>query len=117
MQPVSFHFAKDKQEAKTSALGMATLTFQIVKHHQSFHAASCISKVNAKIFDDSTTAYKFGSCNTKTEAIVCNVLAPYTLDTVKKNLESVFFVGLSTHASNHKYHKLFPIAVEYIDVD
>lgn len=87
MQPVWFCSVKDKQVAKKAAAADITLIFHVAKHHQSFNAANCTSKLNAKIFDDSTMAYKFGRGKTKTETIVCNVLAAHILDIIHNFLE------------------------------
>lgn len=52
---------------------------------------------------------------TKTQAIVDNVLAPYSLEIVHDTLNTVNFVGVSTDGSNFGNIKVFPILIQHFD--
>lgn len=68
------------------------------------------------MFPDSSIACKFSSAKTKTEAVINNVLGPHTLEVIKSDLKAVDYVSISTDASNHRYHKIFPIVIQYFSV-
>lgn len=112
---LSSFFIKDTAESKTLAAAEATMAYHTVKHHLSYNSTSCSGKLHGKVFSDSKIATKFSSGKTKTEAIVNNVLAPHCVGIVKSEIENVNFVSLSTDASNNRYHKIFPILVQYFD--
>jgi hypothetical protein len=69
------------------------------------------------MFGDSEVASKISSARTKTEAIVNNVLAPYSLKEVLKiiNDNNISFIGVCTDGSNHGAVKIFPILIQYFD--
>ncbi len=84
-----------------------------MKHHHSFKSMDCTTKLCNTIFDDSTIAKNLSTAKTKTEAIVTNVIAPYSLEIIQKQLDVVPHISISTDASNHGNIKMFPIAVQY----
>ncbi|XP_042300251.1 uncharacterized protein LOC121918235 [Sceloporus undulatus] len=108
-------FAPGKPEVKKVALAEVTFAFHTVKHHQSYNSTSCTSKLMSEIFGDSEIAKTFSSSKTKTEAVVNNVISPLIQAELKKSLDKCGFIGVSTDASNHNYHKIFPVIVQYFD--
>ncbi|KAL4082856.1 hypothetical protein QTP88_029512 [Uroleucon formosanum] len=80
-----------------------TLTFHTVVHHHSFRLMDCTPAILRCMFDDSNTAKKISCAQTKTEAIVNNVLTPHSL---KVMIE---------YASNHGNTKMFPVLIQYYD--
>lgn len=94
-----------------------TLAFHTVKHHQSYKVSDCSTKLYRCLFKDSEVAGKISCARTKTEAIVNNVLAPYSLKITKERMESVNipYVGVCTDGSNHGATKLFPIVTQFFD--
>src|SRR6218665_2499149 len=66
------------------------------------------SKLVQKCFEP-----KFSTARTKTEAIVCNVLAPYAMEELECDLECANFVSIFTDSSNPNSIKMFPVLVRY----
>ena len=62
---------------------------------------------------------KYSCAGTKNEAIINNVLAPYTVEDVlaERKEHDIRYVGVATDDSNHKAIKLFPIITQYFDWD
>ena len=61
------------------AAAEATMAFHTVKHHLSYKSKDCTATLLSNIFPDSELAKIYSCARTKTEAIVNNVLAPYTI--------------------------------------
>lgn len=93
----------------------ATLAYHTVYHHLSFRSTDCTHRLFSELFDDSKIATKVQCGRTKTQAIVDNVLAPYSLEIVHETLKTVKFVGVSTDGSNFGNKKIFPILIQYFD--
>jgi hypothetical protein len=75
-------------------------------------------KLDPVLFPDSSISRKLSCGRTKSEALVENVLAPKSVETVVEDLSSkAKFFSLSTDASNMKNRKLFPVCVQYFCVD
>lgn len=107
---------KDSQESYLISAVEATLAFHTVYHHFSFKSTDCSNRLMAKLFEDSKIASKVQCSKTKTQAIVDNVLAPYSLEVVQDILnDEVRFVGVSTDGSNFGNKKVFPVLVQYFD--
>lgn len=81
-------------------------SYHMVHSNQSFRSADCSSKNFRECFD-------YHSARTKSEAIITNVLAPFALDEVKKDLASVNYITLTTDASNRKNVKMMPVMARY----
>ena len=79
-----------------------------MRHGQSFRANDCLSKLIKN-----TVEPEFSSARTKSQAIICNVLAPHVVTKVIEDLHKSKGVTLSLDASNKKDIKLFPIVVRY----
>ena len=97
---------KEKELAKAEGLW----AFHTVSHNQSFISMDCTSKLIQKNFEP-----KFSCARTKCEAIVKNVIAPFSREIVKNELSNVNFVSLYSDASNHKEIKIFPTLVRYFN--
>ncbi|CAK1597427.1 unnamed protein product [Parnassius mnemosyne] len=103
------------QKGNKSSAVDATLAFHVVKHHQSYKSMDCTSQLLKNLFHDSDLAKNLACASTKTEDIINNVIAPYTIEILLKKLEDIVFFGLSTDASNHNADKIFPIIIQYFD--
>lgn len=90
------------------AASEGSFAFHTVKHNQTFRSADCTSKLLQKCFEP-----KYSCAKTKCEAIVTNVISPFAISEVKKDLENVNYVSVYTDSSNHKSTKLFPLLVRY----
>jgi len=98
----------DSEQKLAAAEGL--WSYHTVKHNQSFRSNDCTSKLVQKCFEP-----KFSCARTKAEAIVCNVLAPYALEQLESDLETVNFVTMFTDSFNHNSTKLFPVLVRYFN--
>ena len=98
----------DDTESRKIAAIEAVIAYHGVRHGQSFRANDCLSKLIK-----TTVEPKFSSARTKSQAIICNVLAPHVMTEVIEELHEVKSVTLSLDASNKKDIKLFPIIVRY----
>ena len=100
----------DDTESRKIAAIEAVIAYHGVRHDQSFRANDCLSKLIK-----TTVEPKFSSARrpTKSQAIICNVLAPHVMTEVIEDLHEAKSVTLSLDASNKKDIKLFPIVVRY----
>lgn len=107
---------KHSREIDRIAAVEATLAYHTVFHHFSFNSTDCSHQLMGKLFDDSKIATKVQCGRTKTQAIVDNVLTPFSLEIVQTILDDeVSFVGVSTDGSNFGNQKVFPLLVQYFD--
>lgn len=90
-----------------------TTAYRVVMHHQSFNSLDCTTKLNAVMYPDSNKAAKQSTARTKATAIIKHILAPHSIVLVKAEIEKVPFYGISTHSSNHKSDKMFPLLIQY----
>lgn len=74
-----------------------------------------VFQINKKIYNDSTIAKNVTCGRTKVEAIVNNVIGPYTLELTLQGTNKVSFIGVATDASNHNAVKMFPVVIQYFD--
>ena len=98
----------DDTESRQIAAIEAVIAYHAVRHGQSFRANDCLSKLI-----NTTVQPKFSSARTKSQAIICNVLAPNVMTEVIEDFHEAKSVTLSLDASNKKDIKLFPIVVRY----
>lgn len=82
-------------------------------HHFSFKSADCSHHLLRTILPDSQIAKKISCARTKTEAIVMNVIAPLSIESVLAEISQTAYVSISTDASNHGSLKVFPILLQY----
>lgn len=104
--------SKQKQSAAEG-----TLAFHTVKHHQSYNSMECTGRLMKVIFPDSNTASEMTCSRTKTEAIINGVISPWVVKNLTISLKDVYYLGVSTDASNHGSEKIFPIMIQYFDSD
>lgn len=117
-QPVdTFMVTKSSPTALKVWAAEGTLAFHTVKHHSSYNEMDCTAPLLRTLFVDSEIAKQLSCARTKTEAIINGVLAPRAIYDVKKALEKIPFMSLSTDASNHGHHKLFPLVIQYFDFE
>lgn len=84
--------------------------FHTVQHNQTFRSMDCTSKLVQKCFDP-----KYSCAKTKCEAIVTNVISPFAMSELGKDLEKVNYITMYTDSSNHNSTKLFPLLIRYFD--
>ena len=98
----------DGSESRKIAAIEAVIAYHGVHQGQSFRANDCLFKPIKN-----TVEPKFSSARTKSQAIICNVLAPHVMTEVIEDLHEAKSVILSLDACNKKDIKLFPIVVRY----
>ena len=72
------------------------------------------------IYNDSKIASKVSCGRRKSKAIVMNVLGRKSLDdfiNYLKLLDPPLFFALQIYASNHKNMKMFPVCVQYFNIE
>lgn len=108
----SFMIKKDSEEDKI-AVAELTSTYHGVRHGHSYLSTDCGNKVSAKIFSDSNIATKMSCGRTKSEALVENVLAPFSQERLAAELQKAQSFAVCSDASNSGHTKLFPYTVQY----
>lgn len=85
-----------------------------MKHNLSYNSMDCTVKLNKIIYAKSVPASAIHLGRTKMEALVTEVLGPYSLQIVIDaiNRDNLFYC-LQTDASNKKNIKLFPLVIQY----
>lgn len=106
----SMHFLQKKNfvSEKLLYINEGTWAYHICKHNQSFASMDCTSSLVRKMYES-----KFTCCATKIQAIIVNVLFPYAINLIKKELENANFVTVMIDSSNHKDLKVIPLLVRY----
>lgn len=101
----------DKENVVASELAF---TYHTVKHNLSYNSMDCTIKLNKIIYVNSATATGIHLARTKMEALVTEVLGPYSIQNVLDaiNADNLFYC-LQTDASNKKNIKLFPLVIQY----
>ena len=96
------------------AAAEATMAFYSVRHHHRYKSNDCTSKVVSKIFPASYVSKKYACARTKSEAVVNNVIAPFSITSILNNIESgeIMYLGVATDGSNHKSTTPFPIGIK-----
>ena len=107
----SFMVTKSSQD-KVTVAELAS-TYHSVRHGHSYLSTDCANKLNAKIFNDSEIATKMSCGRTKTEALVENVLAPFSQQRLTADLEKSQYFSVCSDASNSGHTKVFPYTVQY----
>ena len=87
----------------------ATFAYHTVIYNQSFRSMTCTSDLIRQLLNDK----KFTCAKTKTREIIVNVISPYIVDNIVKELRSAKFISVLVDGSNHKSIKLVPILVRY----
>lgn len=94
------------------------LTYHTVKHNLSYNSMDYTVKLNKIMYVDSKTALNTKLGRTTMEALVNEVLGPYVLQTLLNDLNAPnLYFCLQTDASNRKNIKLFPLVVQYFDIE
>ncbi|XP_052363746.1 uncharacterized protein LOC127923720 [Oncorhynchus keta] len=113
------HQQKKKHKASLIArVGMpsATTFFKKVEPSQEEYDLAVQEGVFAYMLTWKLDKLKFTCARTKCEAIVSNVLVPWSTTLVTEDLDQVEFVSLSIDASNDGHVKLLPIVVRYCKI-
>lgn len=103
------YFTKRQDEDKVLA-SEGMFAYHTVMHGHSFRSNDCLSTLIKRTYEP-----KYSSARTKTEAIICNVLSPLSLEQVEKDLKACSSVSVIIDASNRKAEKLFPLMVRYFE--
>lgn len=115
---VSAPFANTCDDDDKITASELALTYHTVKHNLSYNSMDCTVKLNKIIYVDSKTALNTQLGRTKMEALVNEVLGPYALQTLLNDLNAPdLYFCLQTDASNRKNIKLFPLVVQYFDIE
>lgn len=96
------------EEGKRLAAEEGLFTFHTIKHNHSYRSMDCTSTLVRSLFEK-----KFSCGRTKCEAIVVNVLAPFALREITKDLQEAKYVSVMVDTSNHNNLKLVPVLVRY----
>lgn len=97
------------------AAAEGTLAFHTLKHHFSFRSTDCSSSLFKEIFDDSQIAKLVKSAHTKTRAIAKNVITPFCIENIKKEISEIPYISVSTDGSIHGSIKMFPFLIQYFN--
>jgi hypothetical protein len=89
-------------ESNKIAASEALVAYHTACNGQSFRANDCLLTLIKKIYEP-----KFSSACTKSQAIITNVLSPYTLGEVIKDLNKTKSITVSLYVSNKKDIKTF----------
>lgn len=81
----------------------------MVQHNHSFRSMKCTSEIVRVVCDQKG----FSCSETKASAIVSGVFEPMILAQIGSELETAYFVSISTDASNHKEIKMFPVIIRF----
>lgn len=91
-----------------------SMVYHSVNHSHSYRSLDCTLKLLPVVFNDSNKASKISCGRTKAEAIVANVLAPYSQELIVNDLSKNYaYFSLSSDASNKGNTKLFPVVLRY----
>jgi hypothetical protein len=92
------------------------MVYHSVNHSHSYRSIDCTLKLLPVVFNDSSKASKMSCGRTKSEAIVINVLAPYSQEMIVNDLDKSYaYFSISSDASNKGNTKLFPVVLRYFD--
>ncbi|KAL0902496.1 hypothetical protein ABMA27_000350 [Loxostege sticticalis] len=108
---ITAFFDKIRPSPKETLIRAAegAMAYHTVKHHMSFSSLDYTNLLNQEMFSESNTSKNMSS-------IVKNVLSPLLIAELKSDLTNVAFISVSTDASNHGSTKLFPIVIQYLDI-
>lgn len=93
----------------TTARMEGVWTYHVIQANHSFKSSDCASKVFRTCF----AIKQFQCARTKCEAITTNVFAPYSIDTLKKDLAERHYISISTDESNRGNIKMVPVVVRF----
>lgn len=86
----------------------ATFAYHTVMHNQSFKSMDCTSDIIKSLFNN-----KFACSQTKTRAIITNVIAPFAVEQIMKELKEAQFISVMIDSSSHTDLKLVPVMVRF----
>lgn len=95
-------------DVKRIAAEEGMLAFHTVKHNHSFRSMDCTSSIIRRFYEKKLTCSR-----TKCESIVVNVLVPFAMQQLCKELKEAKYMSVMVDTSNHKNVKLVPILVRY----
>ncbi|XP_026819093.1 uncharacterized protein LOC113557737 [Rhopalosiphum maidis] len=108
----SFFFKNDPSgstdESRRTAAQEGIFAFHTVIHNHLFRSMNCTSSLLKQMYNK-----KFTCARTKAESIVLNVLAPFTMQQICKEIENINFATIMIDTSNHKNLKIVPILIRY----
>ena len=91
-----------------------SMVYHSVNHNHSYRSLDCTLKLLPVVFNDSDKASKISCGRTKAEAILTNVLAPYSAKVIANDLSKDYaYFSISSDASNKGNIKLFPVVLRY----
>lgn len=108
-RPVNKYFAAKFDQKLAAVEGVWAYHVVKANHSSTFASSDCASKILRTCSD----VTKFHCARTRCEAIAVNVLAPYSNNVMKAELEKFHYVCVSVDASNCGNIKLMPVVVRY----
>jgi len=119
-QSVANFFPKKSSSEDLSIIAYeVTSVYHNVVHHNSYSSLDCHLKLVKKMLSDSKLAQKIHCGRTKSEAIVENVLSPYSIEiminTMRESDSKPY--SISSDASNKGNVKYFPLVITFFDKD
>ena len=109
-------FFASTESSQQSQITAAELTkvFHTVKHSLSYNSLDCDMKLDRIIYSGSFVAKQISCGRTKSEAIVKNVLAPYSVcAAVQKLRDGLLPFSIASDASNKGNQKMFPVMLRF----
>lgn len=114
----SYFVTQATHEENIIAAAELSMVYHSVMHHHSYLSIDCNSNLNKIIFNDSNIIKKFSCGRTKANAIVTNVLAPFSIEKhVKYLIENNLKFSISSDASNKGNKKMYPLIIQYFHTE
>lgn len=100
---MNFLIKRNSAEEDKIIMAEIVMASHPVYHYQSFSSNVCLNILLPKVFLDSKIASKFSSARMKSTAIIKNVIAPFTITEIIRDLNaSPFFKFFLQHSHDWK---------------
>lgn len=111
----NFFVTPNTKTEQQVAIAETAFCYHSCIHSHSYISSGCGGSLFSNLFGDSAIAQKYSCGRTKTNAIVTNVLGPFSKNMVKKSLMKSQYFSIMTDASNKGNIKCFPLLVKFFD--
>lgn len=109
----SFFAPNSSPQSEKVSIAELCEVFHNVKHHISYLAQDCSTKVKKQTITDSEIVKQMTGGRTKCTAIVNQVLYPYSMEIIEEDLKNEVPFSVATDASNKGNRKFFPVVIQY----
>jgi hypothetical protein len=106
----------NKQQTDWVTVSELCLTYHTINHYLSYNSMDCNVKLIKNLFKDSKIAQTLQCGRTKMEALNENVLCPLSIEIHLNAIKDKKF-SIASDASNKGNVKLYPIAIQYFDIN